>query len=284
MEPKYHPETRFWNKMPHYKINPEWTLTGYSEAARYTGFWIPEKRIMLDCGVPSMYSPEYIFITHGHLDHTHELPRSLIDTGSVVPTVIVPKPHESKIVNFIKSAYNMTKYKENYEPKNKVISVVPDTTIDLTIKSKPYKIEIIKCTHSVPCDGYGFIEIRRKLKPELADLPQSELKTLIKSKIEITDQVEVPILLYLGDTDHRILTDPKLVKYRTIIIECTFLDPDHIKESAKTKHMHWSNLEPYIRSHPEITFILIHFSSRYTDEYKTKFFKSVDLTNIHPWF
>jgi len=283
----YHPELSFWNKVKPYKLNSECTLIGYSTASRYTSFWIPEKRIMLDAGVVAQFTPEHIFITHGHYDHCGELPRLLIDNGKVKPKLYVPKAHQSNIYNYIDTAYKMTKFQKetNIHTQYDMISVLPDVTINTTIKSKEYLIEIIKCNHSVPTDGYGFIEVRSKLKSEYVDLSQEELTNLKKNGTDITTKIQVPIFCFMGDTDHKVLTNKSLEQYPVVIIECTFLDQDHVKEAKKTKHMHWNNLKQYIIDHPATTYILIHFSARYDDIYVKNFFKDMQKTikNIVIW-
>ena len=103
------------------------------------------------------------------------------------------------------------------------------------------------------------------------------------SGIEITNTIEVPQFCYMGDTDERIFTNPIIQKYPTIIVECTFLYDEHLKNAQKDKHMHWSKLKPFIEIYTDITFILIHFSSRYSDDEINDFFKDKKLENMLVW-
>jgi ribonuclease Z len=67
------------------------------------------------------------------------------------------------------------------------------------------------------------------------------------------------------------------------MIECTFLDPLHIEEAIADRHIHWSQLENYIIEHSNTTFVIYHFSMRYTTEYIKSFFESKNILNIIPW-
>jgi ribonuclease Z len=151
------------------------------------------------------------------------------------------------------------------------------------IKKMPYVIDVFKSFHTVPCMSYGFSEIRTKLKPELKEIPQNELEKLKLSGIEITNTIEVPQFCYIGDTDERVFTNPIVQKFPTVIVECTFLYDEHVKNAKKDKHMHWTKLKPFIESNPSTTFILIHFSSRYSDEDIIEFFKDKKLDNMIIW-
>ena len=80
-----------------------------------------------------------------------------------------------------------------------------------------------------------------------------------------------------------------LIKENLIIEskEISFYIPE-VKESAyKNGHIYWGDLLPIVKSHPKNQFILIHFSTRYTDEFITEFFdntiKENELTNVYPW-
>lgn len=278
-------------------------LTGFSQAARKTGLYIPERRIMLDCGNSCQFTPESIFITHGHIDHTSEIAKTLIDTGSIHPKIFCPNQIKDSIRNVIHSFYVLTKNTNNPKVHNKytLTGVEPGTRIPVSYDRKDKRrvsmfAEIIKCFHTVPCVGYGFIEVRRKLRPEYYGLSQETLNTIKVGsdgkELDITHDVEYPLFCFMGDTNEfalytiengNIINNPTLDKFKTIIIECTFLDPEHYEYARKDRHMHWSKLDPYVRSHPDTRFVLIHFSTRYSNEYIERFFERVGYKNVIPF-
>ncbi len=279
-------ENIYWKKTEPLKLkNTPYTLIGYSQAARNTGFYIPELRIALDCGVPSSHSPEHVFITHGHLDHCGCLPNTIIDTGLVRPDIYVPKYCEQQIRNYIHHTFVMTKNTENPRINNKykLIGGIPNERINTTIKKMPYVIDIIKSFHTVPCISYGFSEIRTKLKSEYSNCTQKEIEEIKFAGNEVSYSVEFPQFCFVGDTDERVFSNSILEKYPTIIIECTFLYEEHLKHAKKDMHMHWKNMESYIKNHSNQTFVLMHFSSRYTDEEIIEFFKDKKPDNVVIW-
>jgi ribonuclease Z len=152
------------------------------------------------------------------------------------------------------------------------------------ISEKPViEVEVIRCYHSVPCVGYGFTERRTKLKDEYTGLEGKEIAALVKSGVAVSREVEIPFLLYLGDTSERVLADPAILKYKTVMIECTFILEDDLAQAKATKHMHASQLIPFIKAHPEINFVLYHFSQRYKADEIAAFFAALDLKNVTLW-
>jgi ribonuclease Z len=288
-----------------FKFN-NYTIYGFSWAARKTGFYIPEMRIMLDCGVPNDFSPEHIFITHGHGDHCFYLPQTIIDTGDVKPNIYIHTKDKEAIYQYIHSAYFLSTRnpKPKIHNKYKLISCDENTKISIKINDKIWKIDIIKCFHTVPCIGYGFNEIRTCLKPEIIQILNDHIKSYDISKMNenqiqklktqkiielkkggmiINDEYEYAHFCYIGDTNEYILKNPILNKFKLIMIECTFIDNDHFKEAQNNRHMHWNHLKPYINSHPEMTFILYHFSFRYDKLYIKNFFINENIKNVFAW-
>jgi hypothetical protein len=80
----------------------------------------------------------------------------------------------------------------------------------------------------------------------------------------------IPLFAFLCDTDHNVFNEnipyngKWVIEYPILIIECTFFDKSDIKKAKKDKHMHWINLEPFVKKHSNIKFKLIHLSERYT--------------------
>ena len=67
-----------------------------------------------------------------------------------------------------------------------------------------------------------------------------------------------------------------------IVIECTFLLPDHKQQAEQSDHTHWLHLEEIVKSNPDVTFVLIHFSLRYKNDEILKFFNDKP-KNVIPW-
>lgn len=149
---------------------------------------------------------------------------------------------------------------------------------------KPWVVEAIRCNHSQPTSGYGFSEQRSQMKDEymavndkgkrVCTITPEEFKRRKEEGTmdELKETVNVPLFCFLGDTDHKVfLSNEKfegwrLDKYPVIIVECTFYKDEDKRKAKKDKHMHWSNLKPYIVAHPDKYFKLIHFSARITSE------------------
>ena len=137
------------------------------------------------------------------------------------------------------------------------------------------------CDHTVPCVGYVFHQTTQKLKSEYASTPGHELKRLKQSgEVDITAAHSVPIFAFLGDTTVKVLADePEWLKQEipVVITECSFLRDEHREQAERVKHTLWSDLEKVIRRWPKTTFVLMHFSMRYTESEIRSFFK--DLPN-----
>lgn len=311
---------QLWKLLKRNKFNlkgTQWTLVGYSRCARNTFFYIPELNIALDAGLATDLYPTHIFITHAHMDHIGELFRYVIDPpNNLIPCVYYPKPSKDFIDEFIQSSVkscveshievetfveasiSMTKHAKTKIPWRPIgVSIKKDHPADLPIifsnikiKNFKFKLELFKSTHTIATTGYGFIECRHALKPEFRHLigNQEAIDELKKNNVEISKEYEYAHFCYLGDTDHNVLYsnsggwNTHLEKYSTIIVECTFFEECDAKQAKNKKHMLLSNLLPFINAHPEINFMLCHFSMKYKDKEITDFFERLAIPNIIP--
>lgn len=277
-----------------------WNIIGDSWAARNTMFYIPELAISLDIGKESEQHPTHIFISHAHCDHTKGLASHLLEPVGT-PIVVMPKPSANNVRQLVNSYHRATKHSDSVQIKWKVIevSILNDNTMEeplflselMLIKNITFKIELFKCAHSIPGTGYGFIEQRSKLDDAFVGMTQEEINNAKHEGHNVTKIIEVPHFCYLGDTTHHVfyidkqckVLNKNIEKYGTIIVECTFLyEGDDIKQAKKTKHMHWDNLKPYVESHPNINFVLSHFSTRYKPKDIIDFFATNGLPNVFP--
>jgi ribonuclease Z len=249
------------------------TIRGFSQGGNKTGFYIPQLKLFLDAGIQSHFDPVNILITHSHSDHSFALPM-LITGISTQPTIHVPIEHQQLFEHFVNATYQLTQGDSGVVSAYPIIGVKEHDIIRLT---NHHYAEVFDLQHDVPCRGYGLYRLKSKLLPQFAHLSGTELSTLKRQNISITTEIRDNIVAYLTDTAPTIFDKyPQLFDYPYIMIECTFIHDTTITHD----HTHWSQLQDYVRKYPSITFILIHFSRRYTSEEIIDFFKKQNLNNI----
>merc|ERR1711972_256391 len=84
-----------------------------------------------------------------------------------------------------------------------------------------------------------------------------------------------------------------LFECSTIIVECSFVavgmdEAEEQHQAMSRGHVAWSQLKPIVEAHPDIEFILVHFSERYTDDELRRFFATASsrggpLANVLLW-
>ncbi|KAK3375201.1 beta-lactamase-like protein [Podospora didyma] len=269
------------------KPHHSYVLTGKSWAAWHTSFVIPQLNLLLDAGLcVNNLRPKHIFITHGHSDH------SLLSPAFVKrddpPDIFCPLLMTAALDNFVQ-AKTVLNYGGHIPDPNAAAGIRPTHVTHGLQPGDVVPLRRIKgdgnsvtatafaCHHSVPCLGYVFRKTTRKLRAQYAKLAGPEIKALRESGIEITEPVTAPIFAFLGDTTAQTLAaGPSwLDDLPVVITECSFLYPEHRAQADKTKHTIWEDLEPVIRKRPETTFVLTHFSMRYTEDQVRIFFRDM---------
>ncbi|KAK1751796.1 beta-lactamase-like protein [Echria macrotheca] len=288
-------------------------LTGRSRAAWHTSFIIPQLNLLLDAGLcVNKLRPKHIFLTHGHSDHTLLAPA--FGKRDDPPDVFCPAEMVSVFNDFChaRTMLNLGGLvsRENFDEvdngedtddgggsSSSSIAAsgsarggggILDTHVTHGIKPgdvvplrriKNITALAFACDHTVPCLGYVFRQTTPKLKPEYAALSGAELRDLReKQGVVITADVTVPIFAFLGDTTTAPLeAEPAWLRngIPVVITECSFLYEEHRAQAAKTKHTCWGDLERVVRRWPRTTFVLMHFSLRYSEDEIRRFFKEM---------
>jgi len=261
---------------------PKITLTGYSKSTDRTSFSVPELKLLLDAGYCKRDTqPEFLFLTHGHDDHSKDLGYAATRKGGITiycPVEIVP------FVNSYLLSQLQLDLSKDVDPL-KLNWTIKGTKAgeEFTFGKSNHKVTVIDCIHSVPCIGFCFSEKRTRLKEPYQKLKADELLKLKKEGIDVQELYYKGLFVYLGDTHIDVFkNNPILFDYPVIIVECTFLfnEIEVIEKANRDGHIHWNDLKPIITSHPTISFVLIHFSLRYTESEIFQFFESQNVENI----
>jgi len=275
----------FWKK--ELDLDKKYKLKGFSRGSLRTGFMLLPCRIFLDAGVPSPIKSNAILITHGHQDHIDSLYNHLLDTADKNYTktnnkvqVIGTPSLINNLRDYLSACRTLNVGSKmrftNWDPKPIV------QNLDLNINNTKYHIECVYLDHEVECIGYGLSETRNKLKEEYQLLDPKELAEL-KKTVHITEEKLSPILFFCGDMNYTSLKNLPYHQYPYMIIECTFFDPEHLIDARCKKHLHITDLVPYFTEHPKTTFILIHFSCKYTKSQIKEYEGQYTFPNVIYW-
>lgn len=294
----------------------QYVLTGRSRAAWHTSFVIPQLNLLLDAGlIINRLRPKHIFLTHGHSDHTLLTPAFVKRDDP--PDIFCPAEMKVALDDFLRAKTILNKgglvtaddparagtnsveedeelddqdeelstastHKRHWLQTHETHGIRAGDTVPLR-RTVDFTAEAFHCDHQVPCLGYVFKVNSQKLKQEYAGRKGAELKQLRESGVVITAPQSTPVFAFLGDTTAATLaSEPQWLKdgIPVVITECSFLHEEHREQSIKTKHTIWSDLENIIRKWPKTTFVLTHFSLRYSDEAVRQFFD--DMTDPPP--
>ncbi|MDP6468302.1 MAG: MBL fold metallo-hydrolase [Pirellulaceae bacterium] len=263
------------------------TIEGYSRAAVQTYWRIPELKIGFDLGAQpwDFMGTSTWFVSHSHLDHLAALPvyvarRRMMKMDP--PTIYLPD-HAVEHVDRILQTYRKL---DRGRLPCELIGIQPGDEIDI---SRELVVTVSATTHTVPSLGFVVWERRNKLKPEFIDFPGDKIRDLRLSGQEVTTEVRIPLLGYLGDTSPPGLDNcPTMFDAKVLIAEMTFVAPDHRKDKIhKHGHMHLDDFVARRDKFNNNVIIASHFSTRYHDRQIREIVQSVlpDMLDgrLHLW-
>jgi ribonuclease Z len=240
---------------------PPYRVQGVSVAGEASCVQIPELDICFDMGLcPRMaLASKFVAISHGHMDHVGGLAYycsqryfqgmgegTIICDGRIAPAI------ERMMAGYVELERQNTPFKmiplkpgEEFQIKNNIVV-------------RGFEVE-----HTVPSFGYCVVEKRSKLKEEYNGLPQEKLRELRDRGIDITRQLQVPLVAYLGDTQpgpHLIREDVR--KAQIVICECTFTEAEHRERAKVGMHMYAEAIAEWLRVLECQHLVLTHLSRR----------------------
>lgn len=273
-----------------------WSLQGMSYSACRTGFVIKNLQMYLDGGINAKTPLKYMLISHCHADHCSRVGEVAIDYARKMNytercTIFCPESMTRALDEYTRSAHSLSKNLgcTTQEKQLWIKGVCGGDSFPLQIPKKKGKfievqVDIVKCYHKVPSIGFILSEPKQKLKKEYIGMKGKEIKQLIDNKIDIYEHTMVKRFAFMGDTTINVFEDPRLLQVPYLMVECTFITDDTTVETAmKRGHIHWKQLEPIIKANPHVTFMLIHFSHAYKEDFLEDFFTKHGHPNMIIW-
>ena len=242
------------------------TFTGASVSAHTTFVFSRELGVIFDIGsvVEEMLPIDHVLISHAHQDHLLGLTRyvGLRRLQHMRPaTVLIPRQAEAGVRRLFGVWQELEADGERTPPEINLVPVEPWQEVPLAglHVARAFHVE-----HSLPSLGYTLIKRTEKLRPEYLGRPGHELAKLKASGAVITAPLDTLLVTYIGDTLPETLDQvPGLGESRVVILECTFLDPEHLALAAARGHLHIHHLRERLDRFGDADLILTHFSRRY---------------------
>lgn len=242
------------------------TIEGYSRAAVQSYWRIPELKLGFDLGGSpwAFMATQTYFVTHAHLDHLAAIPVYVARRRMMKmepPTIYLP----ADVVENVQRVLHAWQRLDRGRMVCNLIGVKPGDEIDL---SREHVVTAFATKHTVPSVGYVVWDRRKKLRPDLVGRPESEIRDRRLAGEEVTHEVRVPLVCYVGDSAPAGLDGyPPVYDAQILITELTFYRPEHRKEKIhKFGHTHLDDLIERADKFKNELIILTHFSTRYQDK------------------
>ena len=179
-------------------------------------------------------------------------------------------------------------------------AVTAENTIDLKLGKKAnqaFQIRTVTLFHGL-CSSIGYIlssppSIKRKVRKDLmASTQKMTAENIKQAKARgeeiheetvtnetlhfafVLDTTIEALMVEKSDTASQILACP------VIVIECTYLEDDKEDEAVRRGHVWWGGLRKFIQESNETTWVLVHFSLRYSEEEIVNFFENADRSKV----
>lgn len=246
------------------------TIEGYSRAAVQSYWRIPELKLGFDLGGSpwSFMGTQTFFISHAHLDHMAAMPVYVARRRMMKmepPTIYLPEEVEDPARQMLKSWQRLDRGRMLCD----LVGVKPGDEFEL---SREHVVTVFATKHTVPSVGYVVWDRRRKLRAEYVGLSGDEIRELRLAGTDVTEELRVPLVCYVGDSAPAGLDNyPPVYEAQVLITELTFFRPEHRKEKIhKFGHTHLDDLVSRADKFQNELIILTHLSTRYHERQAQK--------------
>ena len=236
-------------------------LTGYSVAGEETVISIPEMNLCFDIG----RCPEHallmdnLFLSHGHMDHAAGLGYyfSQRNFREMAPGKVFLT---ERLKDDLEQLLDIWGRIDGQRPPAEIIVVSPGEEYEIRRGLIAKVFETNHCRESV---GFTIIDRRHKLKEEYKCLEGPEIAKLRMAGEDITYILDVPLVTYLGDTMAGSFEELDYIKQsKILLVECTFIDPDHVDRANAGRHYHIEHLAEVLKNYDNDHIVLTHLSRR----------------------
>jgi ribonuclease Z len=238
------------------------TIEGYSRAAVQTYWRVPEMKLGFDLGAQPwafMATPTW-FVSHAHLDHIAALPVLVARRRMMKmepPTIYLP----AEVVEGVELLLRAVQRLDRGRLPVKLVGLKPGDEVEL---SRELVVKAFATKHTIASLGYLVWERRKKLKPEYHGLAGEQIRDLRLSGVEVSAEIRLPKVAYLGDTAPEGLDAfPEIYRSQILIMEVTFVAPnERASVIHKFGHTHLEDLMARADRFENEVIIASHFSTR----------------------
>lgn len=238
-------------------------LVGGSRAGEGTLVLLPQLQLALEPGRPHRALPPMrtVVVSHGHLDHIGGLGywASQRFLNSMPPaTALIPDAIEEEVRSLLATLARL----EGGRPYEVEIAPISDGSVYGL--RRDMDLHFFTTDHWVPTLGTRILWRKRRLRPELGHLPESEIARRRLAGEEVTREQTIALLSYCADSGPALFEEhPEVLQSEVVLVECSFFKPGDRDRAAQYGHTHLEDLRPYLEGLSCRHLVLLHASRRH---------------------
>ena len=174
------------------------TVEGYSRAAVQTYWRVPELKLGFDLGAqPWSFMSTPNWFVSPFAPRPHRRPAGLVSRRRMMkmepPTIYLPAEAVEGVELLLRAFQRLDRGRMPVE----LVGLKPGDEVEL---SRELVVKAFPTEHTLPSLGFLVWERRKKLKPEYQGLTGEQIRDLRLSGVEVSAEIRLPKVAYLGDT------------------------------------------------------------------------------------